>query len=66
MEWSLSCPICGNEKQNDIGECCDNCYWERDIIGENQRDYINNPNNISFNQAKTNYQTHGHIGNLEN
>ena len=61
----IPCPVCGYYTIVDdfpIMDICPVCFWQYDIIAQEQSDRIIGPNHgITYNQAKKNYKKYGAI-----
>ncbi|WP_205700121.1 CPCC family cysteine-rich protein [Erysipelothrix sp. HDW6C] len=61
----LNCPCCDNYYEVDtgderyIGEICPICFWQYDIVGQEQVDIAIGPNKVSLIEARKNYEKFG-------
>ena len=58
----LPCPCCGNYTIIDddlIVDICPVCFWQYDIVAQENPDRIIGPNHVSLNTAKENYKKYG-------
>ena len=64
-EGNYACPCCGyltfDEKPSGSFKICPVCYWEDDLIQNEDPSYSGGANEISLNQAKKNFSEYGAI-----
>ncbi|PEJ52357.1 MULTISPECIES: CPCC family cysteine-rich protein [unclassified Bacillus (in: firmicutes)] len=60
MKKLYPCPCCGNktleEEERESYEICQVCFWEDDIVQNEDEEYEGGANKLSLKQAKENFK----------